>query len=140
MLSDSAILSTTIYLALPGHRWTQGHFDQGFARTNCSVSFGRRCPSGLRAADLALSGRGINNGRHLFYRVGEDEMIEARADVAWAMMVEPRVSFPTEGGSSYYRRRFGTPEGTRTPDRRVRNPLLYPAELRARTPEIMTPD
>ncbi len=26
----------------------------------------------------------------------------------------------------------GTPEGTRTPDRRVRNPLLYPAELRAR--------
>jgi hypothetical protein len=27
---------------------------------------------------------------------------------------------------------FGTPEGTRTPDRRVRNPLLYPAELRAR--------
>src|SRR5258708_2678948 len=27
---------------------------------------------------------------------------------------------------------LGTPEGTRTPDRRVRNPLLYPAELRAR--------
>jgi hypothetical protein len=26
----------------------------------------------------------------------------------------------------------GTPEGTRTPDRWIRNPLLYPAELRAR--------
>jgi hypothetical protein len=28
----------------------------------------------------------------------------------------------------------GTPEGTRTPDRWIRNPLLYPAELRAHGP------
>jgi len=51
MLSDSGIFSTKIYFAysqfqvfdkatLPGHHWTQGHFDQGFARTERNVSFG----------------------------------------------------------------------------------------------------
>jgi hypothetical protein len=28
--------------------------------------------------------------------------------------------------------KISTPGGTRTPDQRIRNPLLYPAELRAR--------
>jgi hypothetical protein len=27
---------------------------------------------------------------------------------------------------------FGAPGGIRTPDQRIRNPLLYPSELRAR--------
>jgi hypothetical protein len=51
VLSDSVILSARIYFAysqfqvfdkaaLAGHQWTQGHFDQGFARTGRSVSFG----------------------------------------------------------------------------------------------------
>jgi Competence protein J (ComJ) len=51
MLSDSAIFSARIYFAysqfqvfdkaaLPGHHWTQSHFDQGFARTERNVSFG----------------------------------------------------------------------------------------------------
>ena len=61
-------------------------------------------------------------------------VIEARANVASAMMTEPRVSV-THGGEVLLPSLIGTPEGTRTPDRRVRNPLLYPAELRARTPE-----
>ena len=51
MLSDSAILSTRIAFgysqflvfdkeAPAGHQWSQGHYDQGFARTGRSVSFG----------------------------------------------------------------------------------------------------
>jgi hypothetical protein len=36
------------------------------------------------------------------------------------------------GKPSRAQRSDGTPEGTRTPDRWIRNPLLYPAELRAR--------
>jgi hypothetical protein len=50
ILSDSAIFSARIVLAYSqflvfdkeapaGHRWSQGHYDQGFARTGRSVSF-----------------------------------------------------------------------------------------------------
>jgi hypothetical protein len=31
------------------------------------------------------------------------------------------------------KRKIGVPGGSRTPDRRIRNPMLYPAELRAHT-------
>ncbi len=32
-----------------------------------------------------------------------------------------------------------TPEGIRTPDSRIRNPMLYPAELRARENRVIIP-
>lgn len=60
-------------------------------------------------------------------------------------VVIPELQFPTiapddasedSEGQANVAESIGTPEGTRTPDRRVRNPLLYPAELRARTDEI----
>ena len=36
-------------------------------------------------------------------------------------------------------RLFGTPGGTRTHDQRIRNPLLYPAELQARLGGVVSP-
>ena len=49
-MSDSAFFSATIYFAysqfqvfdkavLPGHHWSEGHYDQGFARAGRSASF-----------------------------------------------------------------------------------------------------
>ncbi len=65
MLSDSAILSTVIAFgysqflvfdkaAPAGHRWSQGHYDQGFARTGRSVSFGTPLEFGYGAVLVHL--------------------------------------------------------------------------------------
>jgi hypothetical protein len=79
MLSDSAILSARIVFgysqfllfdkeARPGHRWSQGHYDQGFARTGRSVSFGTPLEFGLGAVLVHL---GPYEGRDEHTRVIE---------------------------------------------------------------------
>lgn len=79
MLSDSAIFSARIYFAysqfqvfdkagLPGHHWTQAHFDQGFARTERSVSFGTPLEFGHGAVLVYL---GPYEGREEHVRVIE---------------------------------------------------------------------
>ena len=79
MLSDSAILSARIVFgysqfqvfdkaALAGHQWTQGHFDQGFARTGRSVSFGTLLEFGHGAVLVHL---GPYEGRDEHTRVVE---------------------------------------------------------------------
>lgn len=79
VLSDSAILSARIYFAysqfqvfdravLAGHHWSQGHYDQGFARTGRSVSFGTRLEFGHGAVLVHL---GPYEGRDEHTRVVE---------------------------------------------------------------------
>ncbi len=78
-------------------------------------------------------------------RLGDVRFVGARVSLDRAAGVPHSLNGGWLSGALWTQRKAvppfcGTPEGTRTPDRRVRNPLLYPAELRARTPEPMTSD
>jgi hypothetical protein len=89
-LSDSAILSTRIAFgysqflvfdkaAPAGHQWSQGHYDQGFARTARSVSFGTPLEFGHGAVLVHL---GPYEGRDEHTRVVEVPFEVSSGEVA----------------------------------------------------------